>query len=46
MTRANLPVGLQIIGPKYRDDPVLSAAYAFEQAFPVSYPAEPYPALG
>jgi Asp-tRNA(Asn)/Glu-tRNA(Gln) amidotransferase A subunit family amidase len=22
----------QIIGPKYRDDPVLQAAYAYEQA--------------
>ena len=29
-----LPAGLQIIGPKYRDDLVLQAAYAFEQMCP------------
>jgi aspartyl-tRNA(Asn)/glutamyl-tRNA(Gln) amidotransferase subunit A len=29
-----LPVGLQIIGPKYRDDLVLQAARAYEQARP------------
>jgi aspartyl-tRNA(Asn)/glutamyl-tRNA(Gln) amidotransferase subunit A len=29
-----LPVGLQIIGPKYRDDLVLQAAYAYEQIQP------------
>jgi len=34
MTAGGLPVGLQIIGPKYRDDRVLQAAHAFEQARP------------
>ncbi|MDO8617044.1 MAG: amidase [Dehalococcoidia bacterium] len=29
-----LPVGLQIVGPRHRDDLVLQAAYAFEQARP------------
>ncbi len=29
-----LPAGLQIIGPKYRDDLVLQAAYAYEQIRP------------
>ena len=29
-----LPVGLQIIGPRHRDDLVLQAAFAFEQARP------------
>lgn len=29
-----LPVGLQIIGPRHRDDLVLQASYAFEQARP------------
>lgn len=29
-----LPVGLQIIAPRYRDDLVLQAAYAFEQIHP------------
>ncbi|MEM7409768.1 MAG: amidase [Myxococcota bacterium] len=33
-SRAGLPVGLQIVGPRHRDDLVLQAAYAFEQAFP------------
>ncbi len=30
----NLPIGLQIVGPRHRDDLVLQAAYAFEQARP------------
>lgn len=29
-----LPVGLQIVGPRHRDDLVLQASYAFEQAKP------------
>ena len=29
-----LPIGLQIVGPRHRDDLVLQAAYAFEQARP------------
>ena len=31
-TRAGLPVGLQIIGPHWREDRVLQLAYAYEQA--------------
>jgi len=34
LTANGLPAGLQIIGPKYRDDLVLQAAYAWEQAHP------------
>jgi aspartyl-tRNA(Asn)/glutamyl-tRNA(Gln) amidotransferase subunit A len=34
LTDNGLPVGLQIIGPKYRDDLVLQAAYAYEQLRP------------
>ncbi len=34
LTQAGLPAGLQIIGPRYRDDLVLQAAYAYEQARP------------
>ena len=33
-SRAGLPVGLQIVGPRHRDDLVLQAAWAFEQAHP------------
>lgn len=33
-TRAGLPVGLQIVGPRYRDDRVLRAARAFERHAP------------
>jgi aspartyl-tRNA(Asn)/glutamyl-tRNA(Gln) amidotransferase subunit A len=33
-SRAGLPVGLQIVGPRHRDDLVLQAAHAFEQARP------------
>ncbi len=29
-----LPAGLQIIGPRYRDDLVLQASYAYEQMRP------------
>jgi len=31
---ANLPVGLQIVGPRHRDDLVLQAAFAFERERP------------
>jgi aspartyl-tRNA(Asn)/glutamyl-tRNA(Gln) amidotransferase subunit A len=37
-TRAGLPVGLQIVGPKYADALVLRAARAFETARPVALP--------
>jgi aspartyl-tRNA(Asn)/glutamyl-tRNA(Gln) amidotransferase subunit A len=33
-SKAGLPVGLQIVGPRHRDDLVLQAAHAFEQARP------------
>jgi len=33
-SNAKLPVGLQIVGPRHRDDLVLQAAWAFEQARP------------
>ena len=31
-TRAGLPIGLQIIGPHWREDKVLQLAYAYEHA--------------
>jgi aspartyl-tRNA(Asn)/glutamyl-tRNA(Gln) amidotransferase subunit A len=34
MSRAGLPVGLQIVGPRHRDDLVLQAARAFERVRP------------
>jgi len=34
LSRAGLPAGLQIVGPRHRDDLVLQAAFAFEQARP------------
>jgi len=34
VTRAGLPIGLQIVGPLYADDRVLRAARAFEQTQP------------
>ena len=34
LTEAGLPAGLQIVGPRHRDDLVLQAAHAFEQARP------------
>jgi aspartyl-tRNA(Asn)/glutamyl-tRNA(Gln) amidotransferase subunit A len=34
LTNVGLPAGLQIIGPRHRDDLVLQAAYAYEQAYP------------
>ncbi len=35
-SKAGLPVGLQIVGPRHRDDLVLQAAHAFERARPWS----------
>ena len=32
LTRAGLPIGLQIIGPHWREDSVLQLAFAYEQA--------------
>src|SRR4029450_13308615 len=37
-TKAGLPVGLQIVGPRYADALVLRAARAFETACPVKLP--------
>ena len=34
LSNSGLPVGLQIVGPRHRDDRVLQAAWAFEQARP------------
>jgi aspartyl-tRNA(Asn)/glutamyl-tRNA(Gln) amidotransferase subunit A len=34
LTDAGLPAGLQIVGPRHRDDLVLQAAHAYEQARP------------
>jgi aspartyl-tRNA(Asn)/glutamyl-tRNA(Gln) amidotransferase subunit A len=34
LSKAGLPVGLQIVGPRHRDDLVLQAARAFEKARP------------
>ncbi len=34
LTGSGLPAGLQIVGPRHRDDRVLQAAYLHEQAFP------------
>jgi aspartyl-tRNA(Asn)/glutamyl-tRNA(Gln) amidotransferase subunit A len=38
LTRAGLPVGLQIVGPRYREDLVLRAARAHESACPFAMP--------
>jgi len=34
LTKSGLPAGLQIIGPRHRDDLVLQASYAYEQMRP------------
>ncbi len=34
LTDTGLPAGLQIVGPRHRDDLVIKAAYAYEQACP------------
>ena len=38
LTKAGLPVGLQIVGPKYADARVLRAARAFERTHPIAMP--------
>jgi aspartyl-tRNA(Asn)/glutamyl-tRNA(Gln) amidotransferase subunit A len=38
LTKAGLPVGLQVVGPKYADALVLRAARAFEAAHPWPFP--------
>jgi aspartyl-tRNA(Asn)/glutamyl-tRNA(Gln) amidotransferase subunit A len=38
VTKAGLPVGLQIVGPRYADALVLRAARAFESARPIAAP--------
>jgi aspartyl-tRNA(Asn)/glutamyl-tRNA(Gln) amidotransferase subunit A len=38
LTTAGLPVGLQIVGPRYRDAKVLRAARAFETLQPIPMP--------
>ena len=38
LTAAGLPVGLQIVGPRYADARVLRAARAFEMAQPFPMP--------
>ena len=38
LTKAGLPVGLHIVGPKYNDALVLRAARAFETARPIALP--------
>ncbi len=40
---SGLPVGLQIIGPRHRDDLVLQAAYAYEQVRPWNHHWPPTP---
>lgn len=40
-TPEGLPVGLHIVGPRFRDDLVLRAAFAYECAAPVPYPSAP-----
>jgi aspartyl-tRNA(Asn)/glutamyl-tRNA(Gln) amidotransferase subunit A len=42
-TEAQLPVGLQIVGPRYREDLVLQMAHAYEQ---MRLPNAPWPKLG
>lgn len=38
LTRGGLPIGLQIVGPRHRDDLVLRAARAFESTHPLRFP--------
>ena len=38
LTRDGLPVGLQIVGPRYQDALVLRAARAFESLQPIPMP--------
>jgi len=34
LTKEGLPVGIQIVGPRFRDDRVIEAGVAYEDAFP------------
>lgn len=36
-----LPIGLQFVGPRYRDDIVLKLAAAYQTAFPEKFPSAP-----
>ena len=38
LTRGGLPVGLQIVAAKYREDLILRASQAYEDAMPPSWP--------
>jgi aspartyl-tRNA(Asn)/glutamyl-tRNA(Gln) amidotransferase subunit A len=38
LTKSGLPVGLQVVGPRYGDALVLRAARAFEKTHPQSMP--------
>ncbi|MEX2628438.1 MAG: amidase [Tistlia sp.] len=38
LTSANLPIGLQLVGPRYQDALVLRAARAFERSYPAPLP--------
>ena len=44
LTSAGLPVGLQIVGPRHRDDRVFRAARAFERQSPFATLTKPRPA--
>ncbi|HEX9193949.1 MAG TPA: amidase [Burkholderiales bacterium] len=44
LTKAGLPVGLHIVGPKYAEALVLRAARAFEKACPIAMPEARHPA--
>lgn len=37
----SLPIGLQFVGPRYRDDIVLKLAAAYQAAFPENLPSAP-----
>jgi aspartyl-tRNA(Asn)/glutamyl-tRNA(Gln) amidotransferase subunit A len=43
LTEAGLPVGLQVVGPRHREDLVLAAAAAYEQARPWPRHCPPLP---
>jgi aspartyl-tRNA(Asn)/glutamyl-tRNA(Gln) amidotransferase subunit A len=40
LTREGLPVGLQIVGPRFADARVMRAAAAFLEARPFQYPEQ------
>jgi Asp-tRNA(Asn)/Glu-tRNA(Gln) amidotransferase A subunit family amidase len=39
MTAANLPVGLQVVGPRWGEELALTVAKAVEDSHPVGFPA-------